>query len=336
MRKQTKNQPIAFPKTLPEGYQYLDDEPTYNSDKHLALEYPKESLSLRDFGYSDAEIEQCPTDYGISGVARLLSDEGVAALMNVVQQLRQYTVTGGERIQYILRGGVYRSRFLRDLCLCPKVSKFLSEIYGIAVAPHSIPLHLGHCNYAPDDLDRAIDKWHSDTLGLDYVLMVSDPREQVGGEFQYFLGTKAEVAEITRNGQPMPEHRIVSPNFPGPGYMVVMQGGMIVHRGAKLKAVYDRITMVNGYVPLDTTSPDFSRFSDIKAVDPHDVLLPEWARHKAWLDRGRLDRLIDELPFTKDKNYIIGELKSAIKEVEVAIKDLADESPGFLTNYGDL
>jgi hypothetical protein len=216
------------------------------------------------------------------------------------------------------------------------VSKFLSEIYGIAVAPHSIPLHLGHCNYAPDDLDRAIDKWHSDTLGLDYVLMVSDPREQVGGEFQYFLGTKAEVAEITRNGQPMPEHRIVSPNFPGPGYMVVMQGGMIVHRGAKLKAVYDRITMVNGYVPLDTTSPDFSRFSDIKAVDPHDVLLPEWARHKAWLARGRLDRLIDELPFTKDKNYIIGELKSAIKEVEVAIKDLADESPGFLTNYGDL
>ena len=44
-----------------------------------------------------------------------------------------------------------------------------------------------------------------------------------------------------------------------------------------------------------------------------------------------LDRILK-----KDKNYIIGELKSAIKEVEVAIKDLADESPGFLTNYGDL
>ena len=118
--------------------------------------------------------------------------------------------------------------------------------------------------------------------------------------------------------------------------MVVMQGGMIVHRGAKLKEVYDRITMVNGYVPLDTTSPDPSRFSDIKAVDPHDVLFPEWARHKAWLARGRLDRLIDELPFTKDRGYIIGELKAAIQEVEVAINDLGDETPGASTNYGDL
>jgi len=335
MRQRLINQGIAFPKTLPKGYQYLEDEPTYNPSIHLALERPTESLSLRDFGYSDVEIAKCPTDYGISGIARLLSDEGVTALMNVAQQLRRHT-TGGERIQYMLRGGVYRSRFLRDLCLCPKVTAFISEIYGIEIAPHSIPLHLGHCNYAPDDLDRAVDKWHSDTLGLDYVLMVSDPREQVGGEFQYFLGTKAEVEEIMRNGQEMPEDRIISPNFPGPGYMIVMQGGMIVHRGAKLKEAYDRITMVNGYVPLDTISSDPSRFSDIKAVDPHDVLFPEWARHKAWLARGRLDRLIDELPFTQDREYIIGELKSAIQEVEVAIKDLSDETPGASKNYGDL
>ena len=335
MNQRLINQPIAFPKTLPEGYQYLDEESIYDPDKHLALEYPKDSLSLQDFGYSDAEIAKCPTDYGISGIARLLSEEGVSALMNVAQQLRAYTV-GGERIQYMLRGGVYRSRFLWDLCLCPRVCEFLSEIYGIAVSPHSMPLHLGHCNYAPDDLDRAVDKWHSDTLGLDYVLMVSDPKKQVGGEFQYFVGTKAEVAEIMRNGQPMPEDRIVSPVFPGPGYMVVMQGGMIVHRGAKLKEVFDRITMVNGYVPLDTISSDQSRFSDIKAVDPHDVLFSEWARHKAWLARGRLDRLIDELPFTEDREYIISRLKSAIQEVEVAIHDLADEAPGASTNYGDL
>jgi hypothetical protein len=66
------------------------------------------------------------------------------------------------------------------------------------------------------------------------------------------------------------------------------------------------------------------------------VLFPEWARHKAWLARGRLDRLIDELPFTQDREYIIGELKSAIQEVEVAIKDLSDETPGASKNYGDL
>ena len=274
------NTPNNFPTTLPKGYQYLDDEPTYNPKIHLALEYPKESLSLQDLGYSEEEIAKCPTNFGVSGVARLLSDEGVRVLMQTAQSLREYTSSAGDRIQYMLRGGVYRSRFLRDLCLCSEVSKFMSEIYGIPVAPHSIPLHLGHCNFAPDDLSRAVDKWHTDTIGLDYVLMVSDPKEQVGGEFQYFLGPKDEVDNIKKEGKLLPKDRIISPIFPGPGYIIVLQGNMVVHRGAKLKKVFDRVTMVNGYVPLDTSSDDPSRFLDVNSVDPHELIFPEWARHK--------------------------------------------------------
>jgi len=44
-------------------------------------------------------------------IARALSDEGVAALMAVAQNLREFTV-GNKRIQYMLWSGVYRSRFL--------------------------------------------------------------------------------------------------------------------------------------------------------------------------------------------------------------------------------
>ena len=112
------NTPNNFPTTLPKGYQYLDDEPTYNPKIHLALEHPKESLSLQDLGYSEEEIAKCPTNFGVSGVARLLSDEGVRVLMQTAQSLREHTSSAGDRIQYMLRGGVYRSRFLRDLCLC--------------------------------------------------------------------------------------------------------------------------------------------------------------------------------------------------------------------------
>ena len=330
------NTPINFPNTSPKGYQYLDNEPTYNPKVHLDLEYPKEYLSLQDLGYSEEEIANCPTDFGVSGVARLLSDEGVKVLMNTVQALKKYSASGGERIQYMLRGGVYRSKFLRDLCLCSKVSEFMSEIYGIPVAPHSIPLHLGHCNFSPDDLSRAVDKWHTDTIGLDYVLMVSDPTEQIGGEFQYFLGTKKEVNNIKKEGKLLPNDRVVSPTFPGPGYMIVMQGNMVVHRGAKLIKAFDRVTMVNAYVPLDTFYDDPSRFLDVKSVDPHELLFPEWARHKAWISRGKLNRLIEELPFTKDKNLIISELKNAIKDVENAISDLSNEDTGDLEHYGDL
>jgi len=330
------NTPINFPNTSPKGYQYLDNEPTYNPKVHLDLEYPKEYLSLQDLGYSEEEIANCPTDFGVSGVARLLSDEGVKVLMNTVQALKKYSASGGERIQHMLRGGVYRSKFLRDLCLCSEVSEFMSEIYGIPVAPHSIPLHLGHCNFSPDDLSRAVDKWHTDTIGLDYVLMVSDPTEQIGGEFQYFLGTKKEVNNIKKEGKLLPNDRVVSPTFPGPGYMIVMQGNMVVHRGAKLIKAFDRVTMVNAYVPLDTFYDDPSRFLDVKSVDPHELLFPEWARHKAWISRGKLNRLIEELPFTKDKNLIISELKNAIKDVENAISDLSNEDTGDLEHYGDL
>ena len=330
------NTPINFPNTSPKGYQYLDNEPTYNPKIHLALEYPKESLSLQDLGYSEEEIAKCPTNFGVSGVARLLSDEGVRVLMQTAQSLREYTSSAGDRIQYMLRGGVYRSRFLRDLCLCSEVSKFMSEIYGIPVAPHSIPLHLGHCNFAPDDLSRAVDKWHTDTIGLDYVLMVSDPTEQVGGEFQYFLGTKDKVDNIKKEGELLPKDRVVSPIFPGPGYIIVLQGNMVVHRGAKLKEVFDRVTMVNAYVPLDTSSDDPSRFLDVKSVDPHELIFPEWARHKAWISRGKLNQLIEELPFTKDTNLIISELKNAIKDVENAISDLSNEDSGKENHYGDL
>jgi len=336
MKNRLLNTPINFPNTLPDGYHYIDNEPNYDPNIHLALEFPKDSHNLHDLGYSQEEIDKCPTDYGVSGVTRLLSDEGVRVLMQTAQSLRKYSSSGGERIQHLLRGCVYRSKFLRDLCLCPKVSEFLSQIYGIPVAPHSIPLHLGHFNFAPDDLTRAVDKWHIDTIGFDYVMMVSDPNQQVGGRFQYFLGTKREIQEIKDNNQSIPEDRIISPEFPGPGYIIVLQGNMVVHRGAKLEQPFDRVTMVNGYVPLDLDSVDPSRFFDLKTVDPHQLLFPEWARHKAWLSKGKLNRIIEELPFTDDRELIINKLKSAIKDVETAIKDLSDTSEGEQNFYGDL
>ena len=336
MKNRLLNTPINFPNTLPDGYHYIDNEPNYDPNIHLALEFPKDSHNLHDLGYSQEEIDKCPTDYGVSGVTRLLSDEGVRVLMQTAQSLRKYSSSGGERIQHLLRGCVYRSKFLRDLCLCPKVSEFLSQIYGIPVAPHSIPLHLGHFNFAPDDLTRAVDKWHIDTIGFDYVMMVSDPNQQVGGRFQYFLGTKKEIQEIKDNNQSIPEDRIISPEFPGPGYIIVMQGNMVVHRGAKLEQPFDRVTMVNGYVPLDLDSVDPSRFFDLKTVDPHQLLFPEWARHKAWLSKGKLNRIIEELPFTDDRELIINKLKSAIEDVETAIKDLSDSSDGEQNFYGDL
>ena len=47
---------IPFPEELPEGYQWLDEEPPFVPAKHLSLESPRQMLSLEDLGYAKEEI----------------------------------------------------------------------------------------------------------------------------------------------------------------------------------------------------------------------------------------------------------------------------------------
>ena len=58
MKEKLLNTPISFPNTLPEGYSYLEDEPTYDSNIHLELELPKKSLSLSDLGRSEEHTSE--------------------------------------------------------------------------------------------------------------------------------------------------------------------------------------------------------------------------------------------------------------------------------------
>ncbi|MEZ5667804.1 MAG: hypothetical protein R3F55_10300 [Alphaproteobacteria bacterium] len=137
-----------------------------------------------------------------------------------------------------------------------------------------MPAQLGHINYAPADLNRAVDRWHHDTLGFDYVLMVNDPASFAGGRFQYFMGTKAEAAALAAEGREPPADRVVSPHFPGAGWAVLQQGNMVVHRGGRLEKPAERITFINGYVARDISKPDPSRLSDLTVWDPPHVVYP--------------------------------------------------------------
>jgi hypothetical protein len=201
---------------MPAGFEPLPVEPIYDPDRHLALTRPEQVVRLGALGYTQDAVAACPTDLAITHAFRILSEEGVAALREVALQLER-DATAGRRIARRVRGGAYRSRFLRDFCRCPVVAAHLSAIAGLALAPHTMPMHLGHLNFAPDDLDRPVDRWHHDTLGFCHVLMLSDPASLEGGEFQYFLGTKAEADALAATGLAPAEERVVSPGFPGAG-----------------------------------------------------------------------------------------------------------------------
>ncbi len=313
---------VPFPETQPAGYQWFDDEPAFDPDRHLQLEEPEEVVMLADLGYDQAEIATKATPVAASSPFRILSDEGAAVMLGVARRLRSFARPAGNRIERMSRGGCYRSRWLRDLCTSPEVSDHLERIYGTAVSPHPMPVHLGHINYEPSSIDAAVDKWHHDTLPLDYVMAVTDPALVPGGRFEYFLGTKHEAAALAAQDRTPPPECIVAPEFGGAGYAIALHGDMVVHRAAPLDRLAERISMVNGYVALDVSLDDQSRTADLIIVDDHESLWTEWAKAAAWRSTGRLTSLIDELEFTGDRDAVIAALESAVGDVQRAIDEM--------------
>ena len=314
---------LTFPAEQPPGYEWFDDEPEFDPSRHLALTEPDEVLMLSDLGYSAEEIAPTATPVALSSPFRVLSDEGAGVLLAVTRRLRDFAKPAGNRIEHVARGGVYRSKWLRDLCVSPDVTEAMSAIYGVSIAPHTMPLHLGHLNYSPSTLGAPVDKWHHDTIALDYVMTAVDPATLAGGKFEYFLGTKAEAAELAARGERPPVERVVAPHFGGPGWAIALHGNMVVHRGAPLTEAAERTTMVNAYVALDTSGSDQTRSRDLIGVDDPSVLYTEWARHAAWRARSRLDDLIATLPFDQEPDAAAARLEEAIVDVRQAISDIA-------------
>ena len=318
---------LPFPEARPPGYEWFDDEPAFDPDRHLDVQPPGEVVMLADLGYDEADFAPTATPVAFSSPFRILSDEGAAVLLDVARRLRPYKARARERIENMVRGGCHRSRWLRDLCLAPEVTDVMSAVYGVDVAPHTMPVHLGHLNYEPTTVGEAVDKWHHDTLALDYVMPVSDPRTLPGGRFEVFLGTKAEAAELARAGERPPTDRVLAPEFGGPGWAIALHGNMVVHRGGPLDEPAERITMVNGYVALDRSGDDQSRSQDLVGVDDPAVLAAEWARHAAWRGVGRLQDLFDTLPYGIDEATAADLLEAAVVDVRRAVDEMRSEPP---------
>jgi hypothetical protein len=313
---------VPFPSDLPPGYEWLDNEPDFDPSRHLELEAPSEIVLLAELGYTAEEIATKATPVAASSPFRILSDEGTSVMLSTARRLRAFTRPAADRIERMVRGGCYRSKWLRDLCTSQALVAHLEAIYGIGIAPHPMALHLGHLNYEPTKIEMSIDKWHHDTLPLDFVMMVTDPNTVDGGRFEYFLGTKHEAAELAAKGETPPESRRVAPDFAGAGYAIALHGDMVVHRAGPLHSLDERISLVNGYVALDTSLDVQSRSADLIVIDDHQVLFTEWAKMAAWRSQGRLGSVLEQLDFTEDRTEVISALERAIADVQEAISDM--------------
>ena len=334
--------PLQFPHSVPAGYPPLADDPPFDPARHLALTPPERVWSLKDLGYRDEMIERTPSPVAFTSPFRVLSEEGAALLLQVVRALKIFTQQAadleeyeGNRNQTYLAGGVYRSRFLRDLCNSAEVAKFLSGIAGTPIAPHSLPSQQLYINYAPKNPDDHVDIWHADSIDFDYVLMASNPETLKGGEFEVFLGTRAEAAafagfedgHLNRGiGDVIPDDRVVSFRFPAKGFAIFQQGYFVIHRAKKLLAPGERMTLVPGYVSLDLSYPDAVDLAHI-ATYGEPGIRGEVLRHGAWRAKEKLEALIADMDLNGSTEAQREELRALINDLQRAIDAAARKSP---------
>lgn len=322
MKVKTMDQTLPFPSQRPPSYIKLDNEPIFDARKHLNLSSPETVISLSQMGYSDDDVKDCPTSFGISTAFRILSDEGVAVMRetcNAMYNNRNVSIgTGVNRLGSYVRGAGYRSQFIKDFCDSPELAEHLSAMAGVTLARHSVPAVACGVNYAPKDIRKAVDSWHVDSVAFDIVMMVSDPKILEGGEFQYFHGTKMEgQALLGIEGEEgmdaeLPLERVVTVPFPAAGYGFMQQGNMIFHRACRLKKRADRITMVPAFVVVPAGAKDATNSVNMSGWD--DPGLPaELARHEAWRASARLEKLVDEISLHDDTTALALQLDDALE-----------------------
>ena len=158
----------GIPEHGPADYQEIPETRRFDPTVHLQLELPDQVWTLDEFGYDARQIAECASPVAVTSPFRMLSDEGVEALLEVSRDLSAHmSRIQGNRTPNHLAGGVYRSRFLRDLCASPEILDHLSGIAGTRLHPHSMPSQQLYINYAPEDLSKAVDAWHYDGIGFD-------------------------------------------------------------------------------------------------------------------------------------------------------------------------
>lgn len=325
---------IPFPVSIPEAYPRIENEIHFDPAKHLALEKPTFAVTLEEFGYDGQTSRAAPTDMAMAGPFRVLSDEGVAALKTSARAFRTINIgtESDPKAAYIKpRGPAYSSQFIRDLCACKQVTEHFSEIAGVQLIGHPMPTLRATLVYAPEDIKKTRQGWHLDTVGFACVIALHDPHLLDGGRFQYFTGTRAQVAEHCQCAEEelirsvghlteMPGEQVRSLAFPGPGYGVLMQGNYILHRGEPMESAGERMMFVPGFVATDPNVADVTHWSEVQSFNSP-ALVAEYARYKAWRAQTKLDAFIREVSLESDP----GELRSSLRDAMDELLPIVDE-----------
>ncbi len=312
---------LPFPAERPPSYMKYSNEPEFSASRHLQLGQPEQITSLTELGYSEAQMKDCPSPFGVSSAFKILSNEGLAVMREICLKMydnRNVSVgTGVNRLGSYCRGAGYRSSFIRSFCDSPELAEHLSSIADVTLARHSVPAVACGVNYAPEDIRNAVDSWHTDSVAFDVVMLLSNPSKFEGGEFQYFHGTKQEGQDVLgisgEEGKDaeLPPERVITVPFPAAGYGFLQQGNMIFHRACRLLKKAERMTMIPSFVVTPETANDATNSVNMAGWDDPGIVA-ELTRHEAWRASARLDKLIESISLHDDNKTLAKQIDAAL------------------------
>ena len=168
----------------PMGYDVLDEEEAFDWRLHLQLSNLSTSstlpttptvdplreeeeeveltlTSLLSLGYNAEHVDKLSTSFGQSSSFRVLSEEGILTLRTALARLDRHAQSS-PRIAKVLRGSSFRSKFIRDLCLCPQLTQYVSDLANCCLVPHPMLITNAHTNLLAEGGRRVelVDKWY--------------------------------------------------------------------------------------------------------------------------------------------------------------------------------
>ncbi|GLE00336.1 hypothetical protein PINS_up009093 [Pythium insidiosum] len=303
---------------------------------------PSEHLDIRPpaFVYSSdfTKIPFVPgqrnsTSFAVTEPFRLLSDAGVAAFREVIEQHKDdpRIAQSDERVELMLRGLSFVSPFVNGLSNSEDVAELASNLSGDALTTHSMTTTHGHINVGAAT-GKVVDPWHLDSVDYVMVVMLTDPATFEGGDLEVVRRSTAEEArELVERG-PLSDEDVLTVRFQRAGDAILLLGTTHLHRVTPVFSGREpRLSAVLPFITRRLPSKDLTRYGTFKRKDRFAAI--EYGRHKAWRAQGFLSHLTS-LSFDKSSvEDVLRDLVFARDELEHAIRVLSgeddDEMPFF-------
>jgi hypothetical protein len=319
------------PSFFPEGITLRGE--SFDPAIHLQLQPPTHMTDLDfqkvPFPYSR---EQAAVSGHLAYTApfRVLSPEGVAAARRALE-CNQHLAKSNPRATCYVRGLGYASHFHRGLAYDPTLTQLLNTLARDELAIHGMTMSISHTNVGQIDTGRPVDAWHTDSTEYVLVIILSDIAEMQGGTLRVLQlpdATGDTFRQLTVQG--VPDDLVETVRYGGAGDAVFMQGSKILHTvDAVLSAREPRVSLVNSFMSLRPFAPDQTRYATFCQEgfrDDRHIVSVEFARHKAWRAKGKLQYVLDQIPFgeSKSEENTALELAKIFEEAAAELQRAAD------------